>query len=76
MRCRHCNGTGEVPDWRIFGAKVRKARESKGLGLREVARRAECSAAYVSDMERGMRGAPGWHGPKARRVLAIVGVRP
>lgn len=69
--CPWCNGTGRRPDWRILGAKVRAARKRKRLGLRDLARQAGCSAAYLSDLEYGRRA---WQGPKAGRVLAIVGV--
>ena len=39
----------------IEGAAYRKARELKGISLRECARRMKISAMYLSDMERGMR---------------------
>lgn len=40
------------------GAEYRRLREEKGLSLREVARRANISSVYLSDMERGNRPMP------------------
>jgi ribosome-binding protein aMBF1 (putative translation factor) len=39
----------------IEGAAYRKARELRGISLRECARRMRISAMYLSDMERGRR---------------------
>lgn len=69
--CPWCNGTGRRPDWRILGAKVRAARKRKRLGLRDLAKQAGCSPAYLSDLERGNRA---WRGPKAEQAMAILGV--
>lgn len=69
--CRHCGGDGCEIDPEEVGRIVRWKREGDGLALREVARRARCSAAYVSDLERGRRP---WGGKVARLVLRIVGV--
>lgn len=38
-----------------FGERVRRAREDRGMSLRELSRRCEVSAAYISDIERGNR---------------------
>lgn len=41
-----------------FGAYVRRLREQKAIGLREMARRLDVSAPYLNDIERGKRAAP------------------
>lgn len=38
-----------------IGSRLRKMREERKITLREMARRLACSAAYVSDLERGRR---------------------
>lgn len=70
--CHRCRGTGREPDWRGLGLKVRAAREAKSLTLREAARRIRVSGSYICDLELGRRS---WQGPKARALLALVGVR-
>ena len=55
VKCRRCGGTGEEPDWRAVGAKLRADREQAGLTQTEVAFRLGMSKAYVSDLERGAR---------------------
>lgn len=52
-RCPHCNGSGKVA--RFSGEKFRSMRKRLGLSLREVARRAKCSPAFLSDFELGRR---------------------
>lgn len=58
---------------KVFGATVRAARKAKGWTLRELSRRADCSPAFVSDIERGNRGG-GFSGPKTRRILKLLGI--
>lgn len=70
--CRRCNGTGKEIDWREVGAKWRKKRQARRIGVREMARRVGCSAAHVSDMELGRRG---WTGAVAERVIDILNPR-
>lgn len=41
-----------------FGAFVRECREQKGLSVRSFAKILGCSAAYLSDIEKGNRYAP------------------
>jgi DNA-binding transcriptional regulator YiaG len=42
--------------WRVFnGQSLRKAREKTSISLREMARRLNVSAAYLSDVERNRR---------------------
>lgn len=72
--CRRCAGTGHEPDWTHLGKRIRAARKEMGIGVRELARRAGCSAAYVVDLEYGRRS--GLKGTKARKVLTIVGLWP
>lgn len=51
------------------GFRARIERQRHGLTLREVARRMDVSAAYVSDIERGNRG---WTIKLAIRYLAAL----
>jgi len=52
------------------GAHVRALREKLGLGLREVARALQLSAAYVSDLELGKRS---WTRSRAAAYVHILG---
>lgn len=72
-RCRCCGGSGREPDWRKWGQRIRAARRRKGWTLRELARRARCSAAYICDLEYGRRGG-GLNGPATLRILRILGM--
>jgi transcriptional regulator with XRE-family HTH domain len=54
-KCPCCGGTGEVDDPYEIGISMRRLRESKSISLREVARRMDKSAMFVSHLERGMR---------------------
>lgn len=64
--CHRCGGSGVEPrDPREEGAEMRAAREARRIGLREMARRLNVTAAYVSDLERGRRA---WTGPAALRI--------
>ncbi len=42
----------------LLGARVRAAREARGLSLRELARRAEVQVSDISRLERGLTGQP------------------
>lgn len=42
--------------YKQIGKMMRKAREEKGISLRELARRIDCSPMFLSDMEKGNRG--------------------
>ncbi len=53
--CPQCGGTGEALD----PAALRRFRESKRIGLREMARRLGVSHVYLGEVERGVRAASG-----------------
>lgn len=42
------------PDLKALGQRMRAAREAEGIGLRELARRIECSPGLVSQVENGL----------------------
>jgi len=44
-----------------FGLKLRDLRAKKGVNQKEMAAAIGVSAAYLSALERGHRGAPSWH---------------
>lgn len=70
--CRACGGTGHAIDEGLAGEVLRNARESAGLGLREIATKLGVSATHVSDVERGNRKPSG---DFLERYLAAVGAR-
>lgn len=41
-------------EWEVVGERIREARESLGLSVRELSRRIEVSASHVSQVERGL----------------------
>jgi transcriptional regulator with XRE-family HTH domain len=43
-----------------FGAKIRALRRERGISQKDMARALGVSAAYLSALEHGRRGAPGW----------------
>lgn len=53
--CPHCKGKGRVVDPKLHGARLRTAREKKGISLRDMAKELKISPAYLSDMELGRR---------------------
>ena len=53
IKCPRCGGAGKIVD--LDGGAFRTVREHSGISLREVARRAQISAAYLSDIEHGRR---------------------
>lgn len=68
--CRHCGGTGFVPDNRAIGLKFRAIRLAHRKTFREVAEMVGLSAAYVNDLERGNRN---WHAEVLARFEAAFG---
>ncbi len=72
--CPRCNGDGAI--YAVIGEKIRDRRKALGLGLREVARLAGISAAYLSDIELDRRTCPDATLEKviaamARKALAV-----
>ena len=61
-------------DSKPFGAKLRALREAKGLGLRELARRAKISPAFLSKIEAGKEKSPAE--PKLRALAKILDFDP
>lgn len=62
-RCETCKGSGRVPNPVAVGASMRRRRERAGIGLREMARRVNMTAAYLSDLELGRRA---WRNTRLR----------
>lgn len=56
MTCPKCCGTGQVMDPRAQGLEMRQMREKKRVSLRDMAKRLDISAPYLSDLELGRRG--------------------
>lgn len=44
-----------------FGERMRKLRTERGLTLKQMAEDIGVSSAYLSALEHGQRGRPGWH---------------
>lgn len=61
--------------WRILGGRMKEARTSKGVGLRELARRMGISAPFLGDMEKGARRYTPERVRSALSVLANVKFR-
>jgi len=55
-----------------FGERLRTLRKSRGMSLRDLATRADVSTSYLSDLERGTRGAP--TAPVLERLADALGV--
>lgn len=53
--CPRCSGMGQIADDKVVGEAMRQSRMDHRLSVRELARRIGWSAAYVSDLERGLR---------------------
>ena len=51
-----------------FGDRMRKLRSERGITLKEMAEALGVSSAYLSALEHGKRGRPGWH--LIQRILA------
>lgn len=54
-RCRKCGGTGKELDPTGVGHQMRRMRQLKNIGLREMATRMKISPPYLSDLELGRR---------------------
>lgn len=55
-----------------FGDRMRKLRAERGVTLRDMADALGVSSAYLSALEHGKRGRPGWH--LIQRILAYFNI--
>ena len=55
-----------------FGDRMRKLRSERGVTLKEMAEALGVSSAYLSALEHGKRGRPGWH--LIQRILAYFNI--
>ncbi|MCA3554323.1 helix-turn-helix domain-containing protein [Aestuariivirga sp.] len=55
-----------------FGDRMRKLRAERGVTLKEMAEALGVSPAYLSALEHGKRGRPGWH--LIQRILAYFNI--
>ena len=55
-----------------FGEKIRKLRADRKVTLRDMARAIGVSSAYLSALEHGKRGRPGW--PLIQRTIAYFNI--
>jgi transcriptional regulator with XRE-family HTH domain len=55
-----------------FGARMRKLRAERGVTLKEMAEAIGVSSAYLSALEHGKRGRPGWH--LIQRILTYFNI--
>ncbi|MFO1131715.1 MAG: helix-turn-helix domain-containing protein [Hyphomicrobiales bacterium] len=55
-----------------FGERMRKMRSERGVTLKEMAEALGVSSAYLSALEHGKRGRPGWH--LIQRILAYFNI--
>jgi predicted transcriptional regulator len=67
--CPTCSGTGKIVDPRDEGRDWRKKRKRSGYSLREIARRMNISAAFLSDLELGKRN---WNESKRRSFWEAI----
>lgn len=55
-----------------FGERMRKLRTERGVTLKDMAEALGVSSAYLSALEHGKRGRPGWH--LIQRILAYFNI--
>ncbi len=55
-----------------FGERMRRLRTERGVTLKEMAEALGVSSAYLSALEHGKRGRPGWH--LIQRILAFFNI--
>lgn len=55
-----------------FGDRMRKLRAERGVTLKEMADAVGVSSAYLSALEHGKRGRPGWH--LIQRILTFFNI--
>lgn len=59
MKCKRCNGTGQVPDPLELGQTLKKMRIEAGVSQARLAEVMKVSPAHLCDLENGKRG---WRG--------------
>ena len=55
-----------------FGEKIRKLRAGRGITLKQMSLAIGVSSAYLSALEHGKRGRPGWH--LIQRIIAYFNI--
>ena len=55
-----------------FGERIRKLRAERGVTLQDMAQAIGVSSAYLSALEHGKRGRPGWH--LIQRIIAYFNI--
>ncbi len=55
-----------------FGEKMRKLRADRGITLKQMSAAIGVSSAYLSALEHGKRGRPGWH--LIQRIIAYFNI--
>lgn len=55
-----------------FGERMRKLRAERGVSLKDMAGAIGVSSAYLSALEHGKRGRPGWH--LIQRIIAYFNI--
>ncbi len=55
-----------------FGEKIRKLRADRGITLKQMSSAIGVSSAYLSALEHGKRGRPGWH--LIQRIIAYFNI--
>lgn len=55
-----------------FGDRMRKLRDERGVTLKEMANAVGVSSAYLSALEHGKRGRPGWH--LIQRIISFFNI--
>ena len=55
-----------------FGEKIRQLRKERGVTLKEMAEAVGVTSAYLSALEHGKRGRPGW--PLIQRIIAYFNI--
>lgn len=56
MKCKRCNGTGEVQDPLVIGQTLKKMRVDAGISQARLAEVMKISPAHLCDLENGKRG--------------------
>ena len=67
--CKRCGGTGREQDDQLIGEAWQAKRKAAGLSLRDLGKRLDLSAAYLSDLENGRRR---WSPENVRRYTEAL----